>query len=107
VNRAMQRRDDLRTKVSQAQANQKNLATEVARLEESSATVFDPVQKKTLAQSQENLKSVLVNLKSQELEQENDLQDAEGLLRKEQETLDGIKDQLNEVVKKLQPTSDR
>jgi hypothetical protein len=43
--------------------------------------------------------------KSQEDDAASAQQDAEIQLRKEQETLDGIQDQLNDVVKKLQPGS--
>ena len=50
-----------------------------------------------------NLKSTLTSLKKQEQDTANDLQDAETALAKEQSTLNGIKDQLDNIVKKLQP----
>jgi uncharacterized phage infection (PIP) family protein YhgE len=103
VDRAIQRRDDLRTKLSQVQGNQKNIAAQLAQLEETSSTTMDAAQKKRLAEIQESLKSSLANLKSEEPERSNELQEAESSLRKQQDALDSIQGRLDEVMKKLQP----
>jgi chromosome segregation ATPase len=107
VNRAMQKRDNLRNQLSQSQANQKNMAAEVARFDDSVNAIIDPAQKKELAQNMDRIKSQLVGMKSQEQDTTNVLQDAEAALRMEQDTLAGIQDQLNDVVKKLQPVSSK
>jgi chromosome segregation ATPase len=103
VTRATQRRDDLRTRLTQLQANQKNWDTMIAQNEEKADNTMDPTQKKQLTDQANNLKSTLTSLKKQEQDTANDLQDAETALAKEQSTLNGIKDQLDNIVKKLQP----
>jgi hypothetical protein len=47
----------------------------------------------------------LASLKSQEQDRANDLAEAESRLTKEQDALSSIQDQLNAVVKKLQPAA--
>jgi chromosome segregation ATPase len=105
VNRVTQKRDEARTKVSQIQNGEKNMAAEVARFDDSANATIDPAQKKQMTQNMDRIKSTLANMKSQEQDAQNELQDAEAALRKEQDTLAGIQDQLNDVVKKLQPAT--
>jgi hypothetical protein len=105
TNRAIQKRDDARNRVSQLQANEKNMAAQIARYDDASNTAIDPQQKKQMANMIDNYKSSLPAMKSQEQDSANDLQDAENALRKEQDTLAGIQEQLNAVVKKMQPIS--
>jgi hypothetical protein len=107
VNRATERRDELRTRVSQTQVNQRELALRLTRAQESADAATTPEGKKNFADMQENLKSSIASLKRQELEYTNTLQEAESSLRKEQLTLDDIQGQLNDVVKKLQPATSR
>jgi hypothetical protein len=107
VNRSMQKRDDAKNRISQVQDNEKNIAEQMTRFEEAATTALDPQQKDRMKQMQDQMKSTLANLKTQEPERANDLLDAETALRKEQDTLAGIQDQLNEVVKKLQPAGRR
>jgi len=103
VNRAMQKRDDAKTKVSQLQDAGKNTAAQLARFDELASANTDPQQQKQMAQTADNFKAQLATMKAQEQDRGNDLQDAENALRKEQDTLAGIQDQLNAVVKRLQP----
>ena len=105
VTRAMQKRDDLKTRVSQLQTNQKNFASQIAQIQERADATIDPVQKKQFAQMQEQLTGNLANFKSQEADASNDLAGAESALRKEQDTLENIQGRLDEVVSKLQPVS--
>lgn len=107
VNRAMQRRDDVQAKASQAHESQVHIAAQLAQFEELGNTTIDPAQKKQMTQMQEQIKSQMAMLKGQEPGRTNDLLEAESALRKEQNTLSGIQDQLNDVVKKLQPTITR
>jgi chromosome segregation ATPase len=107
VDKAMARRDDLHTKVSQAQANLTRMATQLEKMEDGSPTPLDNAQKAQQAQLLEQFKAQVPVLKQQEQDMSNQLLDAENALRKEQDTLSGIQDQLNDVVKKLQPANGR
>ena len=103
VNKAQSRCDDARNTLSQIRSQQKNLTVQLARFEEDAAPMMDGEQKKRLTDMQANFKSSLVALKSQEQDRSNELMDAESALKKQQDTLSGVQDQLNDVVKKLQP----
>jgi chromosome segregation ATPase len=104
VDRAIQRRDDLRSKVRQIQIDQKDVSGRLANFPEnfSEATAQET---KDAADMRESLRGSLEGLKAQELDRQNDLQDAESALRRQQATLDGIEAQLSDVVRKLQPAS--
>jgi hypothetical protein len=102
VNRAMQKRDNLKQNMAQAETQQKAIEGELARFDDTASTM-DPAQKKQMAQMQENYKTQITMWKSQEQQRGNDLADAENALRKEQDALSNIQDQLDAVVKKLQP----
>ena len=103
VSRALQKRDDIRSSVEQAQTQQKNIAAQLAQWEDRINAAVDPAQKKQYAQFQDQMKSQLPALKSQEQDRSNDLLDAESRLTREQDALSSIQDQLNAVMKKLQP----
>ena len=104
VARATQRRDDLRSKLTEIKSKMSEVDTQIAKTEEEALTTSDHNQKQNLTDMAENLKSLaLAPMKKQELDTTNDLQDAETALAKEQNTLTGIKDQLDNIVKKLQP----
>jgi uncharacterized protein (DUF342 family) len=103
VDKALQKRDDAQNRLTQWQTNAKNLAAQLAQLEENASATSDPVQKKRITDQEENLKASIANMKNLEQAVENALPDAESALRKEQDTLSGIQDQLDAVVRKLQP----
>jgi hypothetical protein len=106
VDKALEKRDNARSRVSQLQSTEKNFTAQIAQNEENAKSMtLDPVQQKRIADQVQMLKSNMVLFKGQEDDAANTQQDAEIQLRKEQETLDGIQDQLNDVVKKLQPGS--
>ena len=105
VNRAMQKRDDLKSRASQLQANQQNLAAQLAQFQQRTDATLDPVQKKQFVQMQEQFTNQLANMKRQDVDIANDLAQAESALRKEQDTLENIQGQLDDVVRKLQPVS--
>jgi hypothetical protein len=104
VDKASQRRDSMKTQLTQLQANEKNMAQQLANLE-SNTNVPEGLQPKQLQQFKDNIKSQTETLKSQEDQRANDLLDAESELRKAQDTLADIQGQLNAVVKKLQPAT--
>src|ERR1017187_1255147 len=106
VDKALEKRDNARSRVSQLQSTEKNFAAQIAQNDENANSMtLDPVQQKRIADQVQMLKSNMALFKGQEDDAANAQQDAEIQLRKEQETLDGIQDQLNDVVKKLQPGS--
>jgi hypothetical protein len=105
VSRDILRRDDLRSKLSQVQASQRDVAHRLAPIQENPEWGATPAEKKDLADLKQELEHSLASLKSQELERSSDLQDAENSLRREQVTLDNIQSQLNDIVKKLEPVS--
>jgi cysteinyl-tRNA synthetase len=105
VDKATQRRDEMQNQVTQLQANQKNMATQLASIEANSATTTDGPQAKQIQQMKDNIKAQAAAQKTQEDLRTNDLLDAEGSLRKAQDTLADIQGQLDTVVKKLQPAS--
>jgi len=105
VDKATQRRDEMQNQVTQLQANQKNMATQLANLEANSTTPADGPQAKQMQQFKDNIKAQSAALKTQEDQRSSDLLDAEGSLRKAQDSLADIQDQLNTIVKKLQPAA--
>jgi len=105
VDKAQEKRDSARSRVSQLQMNEKNFAAQLSQFEDAAKTTMDPVRQKQLADQQQNLKTTMANFKSQEDDATNASLDADSALRREQDTLSGIQEQLNEVVKKLQPAS--
>jgi predicted nucleic acid-binding Zn-ribbon protein len=105
VDKAQEKRDDARNRASQLQMTEKQFAAQIAQNEESAKSMtLDPARQKQLADQTQMMKMNMANFKSQEDDAASAQQDAETQLRKEQETLDGIQEQLNDVVKKLQPT---
>jgi hypothetical protein len=105
VSRAMQKRDDTRNRLTQEQANEKNMTSQIARFDDPTNASVDPQQRKQMSQMIDSFRAQLPAIRIQQQDASTDLQDAENALRKEQETLAGIQDQLNAVVKKLQPAA--
>ena len=103
VDKATEKRDNTRSRLTQIQTNEKQFAAQIAIDEENARTTLDPVQQKRITDQEQNLKTTMESFKGQEPDAASALQDAENVLRKEQETLDGIQAQLSEVVKQLQP----
>ena len=105
VNRALEKRDNLKSSVEQVQNQEKATTSQIAQFEERANATIDPAQKKQMTQIEDQIKSQLASLKSQEKDRANDLAEAESRLTKEQDPLSSIQDQLNAVVKKLQPAA--
>jgi hypothetical protein len=105
VDHAMQRRDDAQSKLSEVQLNQKNVAMQIANMEANATANPESPQAKQMQQFKENMKMQIENVKTEENQRSSELLDAEGLLRKAQLTMDGIREQLDAVVKKLQPAT--
>ena len=103
VTRALEKRDNARNALTQTQANEKQMSMQIARFDDPSNSSMDAQQHKQMATMIENYRAAIAGMKTQEQEAGNVLQDAESALRKEQDTLAGIQEQLNAVVKKLQP----
>jgi chromosome segregation ATPase len=105
VDKAIEKRDAAKTRMSQLDQNEKNYDTGLARLEENAKTALDQAQQKQIESQIENMKSTMVMFKGQETDAATSLQDAENALRKAQESLSGIQEQLDTVVKQLQPVA--
>ena len=105
VDRATQRRDDLRQRLTQVQSSEKNLTQQQAQLEDQLSKTIDPALLKRYGDTQNQIKAALLSQAQQEKDWSNDLIDAENALRKEQDTLQGIQDQLSGVIRKLQPAT--
>jgi hypothetical protein len=103
VDKALAKRDAARQRQQQVQDQEKQMTQQIAQIDDNLNTMSDPQQKRQLNQMEDQFKRQLTTLKSQEPDRANDLAEAEGTLRKEQDTLAGIQDQLNAVVAKLQP----
>ena len=105
VDRATQRRDDLRTKLTQVQSSEKSLTLQLTQYDDQLAKTIDPAQIKRFTDIQNQVKAAMVSQAQQEKDWTNDLAEAEGTLRKQQDDLQGIQDQLSGVIRKLQPAS--
>ena len=106
VDKATEKRDNARNRLTQLQSTEKNFAAQIAQSEENARSLtLDPVRQKQLADQAQMLKANMANFKSQEDEAQSAALDAETTLRKEQSTLQGIQDRLDDVVKKLQPAN--
>jgi DNA repair exonuclease SbcCD ATPase subunit len=105
VTRALEKRDSVKSSLEQVQNQQKGTAATIAQIEERANATIDPAEKKRIQEAEEQIKSQMTNLKNMEQQRSNDLADAESRLTKEQDALSSIQDQLNAVVKKLQPAA--
>jgi truncated hemoglobin YjbI len=106
VDKATEKRDSARSRVSNLQMNEKNFAAQITQLEDNAKSMtLDPARQKQLADQAQMLKGNIASFKSQEDDAQSALMDAENALRKEQGALQSIQDRLDEVVKKLQPAN--
>jgi multidrug resistance efflux pump len=106
VDKALEKRDNARSRVSQLQMNEKSFAAQIAQNEENAKSMtLDPVRQKQLADQAQMMKVNMANFKSQEDDAQSAMLDADTALRKEQAALQSIQDRLDEVVKKLQPAN--
>ena len=105
VTRATQRRDDLRSRLTNVQSNEKNMALQQAQLEDQIPKTIDPVQLKRMGDTLNQVKAQLTAQAQQEKDWQNNLIDAENALHKEQDTLQSIQDQLSGIIRKLQPAT--
>ena len=65
VDKAVEKRDGQRNRVSQLQLNEKNFAVQIEQDDENLKTTLDPVLQKRLADQQQNLKQNMANFKTQ------------------------------------------
>jgi chromosome segregation ATPase len=103
VNHATQRVEEAQSKVNQIQIAQKHSAGDESRLEDELSQSTDPSQTKRINDDIERVKTGFATLKIEEQQDSTNLQEAEDQLRIAQDTLDGIQDKLNKIVKLLHP----
>lgn len=99
LDRAIQRRDTLRSEVTQIQGDEKFGQADIA--EESAGKILDATQKAQLADRLDHLKEGLSRITAMEHGESEQLQDAETRVRTAQTSVDNIQSQLGELVKKL------
>lgn len=99
VDRATQRRDTLKAKVTQLQVDKTSIQTEVARFESGMGKVANP--DKQFVDRLEEMKDQQRKITTQEEATSEQLQDAEGRLRTAQAEQENVQSQLSDLVKKL------
>ena len=99
LDRATQRRDILKTQVTQLQADKTSAQAEVARFERGMEKVSNPDQQ--FVDRLEELKDGLRKVKAQEAAASEQLQNAESQLRTAQAEQENVQGQLSDSVKKL------
>ena len=101
INRATQRTDDARSKVSEVQEGERHGEAEIRRTEDLLRAAEDEAEKTRLTADIERLKAGLASFKSMEQDRLTTLQQAEAQLRKAQDTFDTVEDELDQMVKGL------
>ena len=99
VDRAVQRRDALKTQAAQLHAEKATAQGEVARYEDGMAKVANPEQE--FVERLEELKDGLRKVTAEEAATSEQLQDAENRLRTAQAERENVQGQLSDLMKKL------
>ena len=101
VNRATQRRDDARSKLSDLGDLFRHIAADISRQEESLKDAQDEADKKRLAAELERSKAGLVSAKALEQDRITALQQAEAQLQKAEDAFDAVQNELGQLLKGL------
>ena len=103
VSRAIERVDEVRSKLLELQQGEKMVTAEMKRTEDQLNQATDPGEQKHLADEVERHRSNLAALKSEEQLRSTALQEAQERLRNAQEALDSTQGELNDMIKRLNP----
>ena len=103
LDRAIQRRDTLRSEVARLQGDEKVAQAEVARAEEAAEKALEAALKAQLADRLVHAKEGLTRITAIEHGEAEQLRETETRVRTAQTELEGIQGQLSELVKKLGP----
>jgi chromosome segregation ATPase len=101
INRATQRTDDARSKLSEVREGESHLAADISRDEDSLRDTHDEADKKRLADDLDRLKAGLASFKTMEQDRTTALQQAETQLQKAEDAFDAVQNQLGQLLKGL------
>jgi hypothetical protein len=101
INRATQRTDDARSKLSEVREGERHFAADVSRDEDSLQATQDEADKKRLAADIERSKGALASSKTMEQDRITVLQQAEAQLQKAQDAFDAVQNELGQLLKGL------
>jgi hypothetical protein len=99
INRATQRTDDARSKLSEVQEAERRHAAEISRAEDSLRDAQDEADKKRLAGDMDRLKAGLTSFKAMEQDRIAVLQQAEAQLQKAEDAFDTVQNELGQILK--------
>jgi chromosome segregation ATPase len=101
INRATQRTDDARSKLSEAREEERHFSIEISRGEDSLREVQDQADKKRMEADIESSKRSLASFKTMEQDLIAVLQQAEAQLQKAQDAFDTVQNELGQLLKGL------
>ncbi|HUJ33373.1 MAG TPA: hypothetical protein VLY23_18975 [Candidatus Acidoferrum sp.] len=101
VTRASDRLDDMRSRLADVQTNEKQLATNLARVQDALGAEQDPAHRKELEGALEQLKREAEASSTEEQQRQAAEVDAEQQLRLEQDKLSTLEGQLDALVRSL------
>jgi hypothetical protein len=101
INRATQRMDDARSKLSEAREEERHFSGEISRGEDSRREVQDEADKKRIEADLESSKRSLASFKVMEQDRIAILQQAEAQLQKAQDAFDTVQNELGQLLKGL------
>jgi hypothetical protein len=101
INRATQRTDDARSKLSEVREGERHFAADVSRDEDSLQATQDEADKKRLAADIERSKGALASSETMEQDRITVLQQAEAQLQKAQDAFDAVQNELGQLLKGL------
>ena len=102
VNRATERRDNLRVELTGVQTEEAHDKSQLSRLEDAlSESTLEPGKRSQFLDGQEHFRTEITTLKGKDLALSDELADAEAKLKTEQGKLDGIQSDLDAIMQQL------
>lgn len=101
INRATQRTDDARSKLSEVLEGERRGAADISRVEDSLRDAQDEADKKSLANDIDRLKAGLASFKMMEQDRITALHQAEAQLQKAEDAFDAVQNELGQLIKGL------
>ena len=102
INRATQRVDDARSKLSGVQEGERHVAADITRSEDVLRTTEDQTEKAGITANIERSKAELASLRSSEQDRLTNQQQAESELQRAQEAYDTIQNDLDQLMRNLE-----
>jgi chromosome segregation ATPase len=105
LNRATERVNEARSRLSDNQRDQKVVAGDLARAQDKVSQISDPTEKMHLNEEIDRQKSNIAALKTDEQSRSTTLEEAREQLRTAQDNLDKTENELNAILRQLRPAS--